>query len=136
MPTINFSDVQDLTPVPQGTYEATIVHSQEGNSKAGYPKIDIRWKIEGGEFEGRQVFDTLSFHPDAQWRTKIALRSLGFPNDFDGDVEAEDLINLSAKIVVGIEDSGGTDESGEPYPVRNRVMKVKPLGTSAKSLLE
>jgi hypothetical protein len=136
-PSIDFSEVQGLEPVEAGTYEATIVFAEEGMSQSGNPKIDIRWMIEEGQpNEGRQVFDTLSFHQDALWRTKLALQALGFPEDFSGDVETEDLLNASAAITVSIEDSEQIDPTtNEPYPPRNRVMKVRPSGASAASLL-
>lgn len=140
MPSIDFSEVQGLEPVEDGTYEAAIVHAEEGTSKKGHPKIDVRWMIdenEPKEVAGRQVFDTLSFHPDALWRTKLTLQALGFSEDFSGDVETEDLLNQVATIVVVIEPSEQQDPvTGEPYPPRNRIVKVRPAGSSAASLLE
>lgn len=139
-PSIDFSQVQGLEPVEAGTYLASIVSAEEGMSKSGNPKIDVRWKIDESEAEGvagRQIFDTLSFHPDALWRTKLTLQALGFPKDFSGDIEVEDLLSRDATITVSIEDSEQTDPAtGEPYPPRNRIMRVRPPSASAASLLE
>lgn len=139
-PSIDFSQVQGLEPIEEGTYLASIVHAEEGMSKQGFPKIDIRWKVDDGAPEGvagRQVFDTLSFHPDALWRTKLTLQALGFPKDFSGDVEVEDLLNQVAAITVTIEPSTQTDPAtGEPYPERNRVIRIREPGATAASLLE
>lgn len=139
-PSIDFSEVQGLDPIEAGTYLASIVHAEEGMSKSNQPKIDVRWKVDESEDKavaGRQIFDALSFHPDALWRTKMTLQALGFPKDFSGDIEVEDLLNRDATIVVTIEDSTQDDPAtGEPYPPRNRIVKVRPAGSSAASLLE
>lgn len=133
-PTINFEDVQGLDPVPAGTYNVEIVHAQEGVSKQGYPKIDVRYKIIGTEFDGRQVLDTMSFHRDALWRTKKTLQALGFPKTFNGEIGPGDLVGLSCAIVVTVEASDQVDEDGEPYEPRNRVTKVKKAGSGAADI--
>lgn len=134
-PSIDFSSVQSLDPVPNGTYNAEIVHAEEGVSKAGHPKMDLRWKITEGEHAGRQIFDSMSFHPSALWRTKATLQALGFPETFNGELGAEDLVGREAQLVVTLE-SGRTDPAtGEPYPDRNRITRVRPVGSSVSNLL-
>jgi len=126
MPVIDFTQVQSMEPVDPGIYQAEIVNAEEGQSKSGNPKIDIRWKITTGPVEGRQVFDSMSFHPSALWRTKLALQALGFDEDFNGDVSADMLLNRAATITVTIEPGNGIDpKTGEAYPERNRVVKVQ-----------
>jgi hypothetical protein len=126
-PAIDFSQVQDLKPVPPGTYLASITTAKSGMSQAQNPKLDITWKIEEGEFEGRNVFDTLTFSPKSLYRVKGTLIALDFPADFSGEVVPDELVGKTALIVVDIDnnDSGQVDEAGEPYPPRNRVKKVK-----------
>lgn len=133
-PIIDFGEVQGLEPVPAGTYKAEVVFAQEGASKAGQPKIDLRYKIIGGEQDGRQVLDTMSFHPQALWRTKLSLQAMGFAKDFSGEIDAGDLIGREVTIVVAIEESSQTDEDGDPYPPRNRVVKVKKAQSNAASV--
>lgn len=124
-PSIDFTNVPSLDPVPDGVYQAEVVHAEEGMSKTGNPKIDLRWKIVGGEFDGRQIFDTMSFHPDALWRTKLTLQGMGFSKDFSGDVGASDLVGLTAELVV-IKETGRKDQaSGEDYPDRNKITRVR-----------
>jgi hypothetical protein len=136
MPTIDFSEVQGLDPIPEGDYDAEIVYADEGESQSGHPKIDLRWKVLSGEQEGRQVFDTLSFHPKALWRTKATLMSLDFPDDFTGEVTGEELLGRVARIKVKIDPSSGTNpDTGEPYPERNRITKVTPSDMSVEDLL-
>jgi len=136
MPTIDFSEVKDLEPIPNGSYDAEIVFAQEGVSKNDNPKIDLRWKVLAGEFAGRQVFDTLTFTQNSMYRVKNTLKALGFAPAFKGEVVGGDLIGMQATIVVST-DPGSTDPvSGEEYSPRNKVSKVKALGTaSVKTLL-
>lgn len=132
MPGIDFTQVQDLEPVPNGAYSAEIVHAEAGMSKTQNPKIDLRWKITDGEFEGRQIFDSMSFHPNALFRTKAVLKALGWKDGFSGEVNAGDLVGLTATVVVSIEESTQNDPAtGDPYPPRNRVIKVKQGSASA-----
>jgi hypothetical protein len=134
MPAIDFSEIKDLDPVPNGQYDAEITYAQEGTSASGNPKIDLRWRILNGEYAGRMVFDTLAFHPNALFRVKNTLKALNFPPNFSGEVSGADLIGLQATIVLVVED-GGTSESGEAYGARNRVSKVRPLASGLDGLL-
>ena len=133
MPKIKFDEVKGLEPVPAGKYTATIVEAKEGLSSSGNPKIDVQWKIDGGPFDGKRVFDTMAFHEKALFRVKNTLQALGWSKSFDGDVSADDLIGKSAFIIVTIEVSTQQDENGEPYPDRNRVKNVKPLKAASPS---
>lgn len=125
MPAIDFSKVQGLEPLPVGTYTATIVKAETGESKAGNEKIDIQWKVDGGPLDGRIVFDTLTFTAKAEFRVRATLIALGFDKKFKGEVRPEQLVGKTAKIVVDIQAGNGVDpETGEPYPPRNRIKKI------------
>jgi hypothetical protein len=125
MPTIDFTAVTELKPVPEGEYEAYIAEAKAGRSATGNEKIDIHWKVTDENGAERIIFDTLSFHPNALFRVKKVLRALGFKADFQGEVGPEELIGLQAILVVAIDENTGTNEDGETYPPRNRVVKVK-----------
>jgi len=129
MPSINFAQVQTLEPLPPGNYTATIIKAEPGVSKAGNEKIDIQWRIEGGQYDGRVIFDTLTFVDKALFRVKNTLMGLGFPKDFKGEVRPEDLVGKTAKITVDVQAGNGIDETGEPYQPRNRVKKVALIKT-------
>lgn len=125
IPSIDFSDIPTMEPIPAGNYHAEIVFAEVGLSKKQNLKIDLRWKIVGGAFDGRNVFDSLSFHPNALFRVKAVLSALGWKKNFKGTIEAEDLIGREADIRVSIDVSTDIDEdTGEPYPPRNRVKAV------------
>jgi hypothetical protein len=134
--TVDFSEVADLGPVPQGRYEASIVTAKAGVSQSGYPKIDVGWKIESEEFEGRQIFDTIAFHPNALPMTKRKLVQMGFPSDFSGDFTPEDLLGVTATLVVSIQQSTQiNDETGEPYDPRNKINKILDASSDLESVL-
>jgi len=126
MPIIDFTQVKGLEPIPVGEYLAKVVFAEEGLSSSNHPKIEMRWEvIAPAPFAGRQIFDILSFHPDAQYRTKLLLVGMGFDSTYQGEITAESLMNREAAIVLSIEDSGKTDDDGNPYPPRNKVRKIR-----------
>lgn len=133
---VDFSEIADLGPVPMGTYVASVVTARPGISGSGHPKIDMSWKVEEGEFEGRQIFDTLAFHPKALPMTKRKLLQLGFPEDFSGNIEAEDLIGINATLAVSIRQSAQINpDTGEPYDPRNVINKVMDGDLNLESIL-
>lgn len=125
-PIVDFTNVKGLEPLPDGKYLGRIVHAEEGLSNAQQPKIDVRWEIIAPEANaGRQIFDTLSFHPDAMFRTKDVLVALGFGADYQGEIDADALIGREGTLSVITEQSDKLDEEGNPYPPRNKVKKVR-----------
>jgi hypothetical protein len=135
MPGIDFSEVKDLEPLPNGQYNCEIVYAQEGTSQNGNPKIDLRWKVLDDEFAGRLIFDTLTFTANALFRVKQALKAVGFPENFSGEVVPADLIGLQATLRVGLDKGSTNADTGEEYPARNRVMKYQLLTANTGSLL-
>ncbi len=131
-PSIDFSQVEDLKPIPEGVYLATVTAAKAGKSKAGNDKIDITWKVEEGEFEGRNIFDTMTFTEKSMYRVKATLLGLGFDETFSGEIVPDDLVGKTASIVVTIEQNEGQvdPDTGEPYSPRNRVKKVKPVSAA------
>lgn len=132
---IDFSEIPSLEPIPSGTYLATLIQADEGVSQSGNGKMDLRWKVVGGEFDGRLVFDHLSFAPTALWRTKLFLQAVGFGKEFSGQITADDLLGKHAEITVAIESGRTNAETGEAYPDRNRIVKVKQADASVEDLL-
>lgn len=125
-PAIDFASVPSMDPVPNGVYLAEVVSAKEGTSQSSNPKIDLQWKIMGGEFDGRRVFDVMSFAPTALWRTKQTLEALGFKKGFSGEVTGEDLIGRQAVLTVTVDENTGINpDTGEAYGPRNKVVKAK-----------
>jgi hypothetical protein len=129
MPVIDFSQVKGPEPLPAGEYLVKVVHAEEGvSNRSQQPKIDYRLEvIAPEEYSGRQIFDTLSFHPDAMRNVKQKLIGFGFGRDFSGEVNAASLLDKEAAVTVEIE-AGQPIPDGEPgetYPDRNRVRKIR-----------
>jgi hypothetical protein len=133
MPHIDFTAIPDQSPIPAGRYNASIADAKPGKSKAGHAKIDIRYKIEGSDHDGRLVFDTISFHPNAQWRAKQTLQAINpdvFGKQFAGQVDVTDLLGEDVVIHVIVDTDTGTDpQTGEERGPRNRVHKVMQSGS-------
>lgn len=121
MPTLDLSSVKGFDPIPDGEYVASVVSCKEKTSQNGNAMFEMAYKVEGGEHDGRQIFDNLTFTPKAMGMVKSKLIALGFPKDFAGEVSAEELIGLTCIIVVNTEKS-------EEYGDRNRIKRCKPLG--------
>jgi len=128
MPAIDFSNVKGLEPIPVGAYTASITSAERKTSQAGNEMINLQWKVSGGKYDGRIVFDSMVFTEKTLWRVKAALIALGYSKTFSGEVDPDQLVGKTATILVEIEVGRGTDqETGEPYPDRNRVRRIKPL---------
>src|ERR1051325_4964372 len=129
---IDFAKVPDISaPVPAGQYDATIVKAEAGISKAGNPMIKLRWRIDDdGEYYHRQIFDNLVFTETALWRVRQFLAAIGYASDFKGEINPENLLGESAIIALTIQAGEGINpETQEPYPPRNSISKVLPLGS-------
>lgn len=81
---VDLSAVEVPKPIPRNWYTLTIVSATPGMSKGDQnkgtgpqPKISIRTKVEGGQYDGRTIFDDMSFAPGALPFTKQALVALG-----------------------------------------------------------
>lgn len=84
-----------------GTYPAIIHEIEEGESKEGNPKIEIKWKITGKKNNGVVIYDHVSLLPNALWRLKGLLEALGeeIPNS-SVDLDLDDLDGREANIEV------------------------------------
>jgi hypothetical protein len=120
--------------LPDAKFPATIVKAKAGKSQAGNPKIDLQWKTQDDDrldptHRGVRVFDTLTFTPESLWRVKLVLDAINMGDitvDTDELVElAAELLEAEACITVGQEPGRGVDDSGNPRPPRNKVVKVE-----------
>jgi hypothetical protein len=130
---IDFSAVPSQDPIPNGMYNAVIKRAKQGVSGTGNGKIDLQWAVEGGDHDGRIVFDTLAFHPNALWRVRDTLRAIGFPENFKGAIDPEALLGEVAVIEVGtrpIKRNGNEIDpnTNKPYGNTNTVERVHARG--------
>jgi len=126
-PVIDFSDVKGPEPIPDGEYLLTITKAEFGESNSGAPKIDVTYEVTDGEYQGRKVFDTISFHKNALMFTKVTLQQLGadVTGKVDPEALAEEMLGLSLSAFVKIQESDQVDpRTQEPYPARNRISRI------------
>ena len=113
--------------LPVGEYVAQIVEAsiQQPKSGDGY-YLALTWKIIEGEYEGRQVWQRITFvHSSEQAQTigRKTLKDLCVALDVNEQVsDAEVFLFKPARIRVGIE----KDKQGL-YPDKNRITRILPL---------
>ena len=84
MPQVDFSGIVEFTPIPEGTYDATLtsgeVVAEAKTSKKPY--VSLTFTVLNGEYAGRKLFRNFSLQPQALWAFKQAMVRLGV----DGDI--------------------------------------------------
>ena len=126
MTTINvdFSEVPDgFDVLPEGEYAIVIDKVVLRDSqKSDYPYLNFTLEVtEPGDYEGRLLWFTSSFHPKALWRMKEVFENLGvfeenitFEVEEDGDeriVIKPELVGLPAKAVVTVGEYQGKEKN-------------------------
>jgi hypothetical protein len=126
----------DLVPV--GEYPAEMIEARVGQPKSGDGyNITALWRIMSDKYEGRQIYQTITFSHSNEQAQKIGRRTvkdLCTAMGIEGAVrDASVFLFKPVKIKVGIE----KDKKGV-YDDKNKVMRITPLnptgnGTSATS---
>ena len=115
----------DLLPV--GEYSAQIIEANvlQPKSRDGY-YLALTWKIAEGEFEGRELWDRITYtHSNEQAQTigRKTLKDLCVALDVNEQInDAEVFLFKLARIRLGIE----KDKQGL-YPDKNKVSRILPL---------
>ena len=99
MPRVDFSntpDAQSFATLPDGHYDCVVEKCTERTTAAGDTQFSIEFKVLGGEFKDRKIFDSILFqlgNPEggAMRRTKLVLSRLGFVVERAFSVEPQDL---------------------------------------------
>jgi hypothetical protein len=141
------ADLRGFEPIPSGQYNAEIVEvkmeeTQGGpNAKlpAGTPRVNVRFRVTDGEFEGRNVFNSYTLPPADYEKAAIMkgmfvrfLIAVGYDEkkvtSGKWTFDADDFPGRSCTVTVAQEPKRGGD--GEMI---NVVKAVKPLGEGASS---
>ena len=88
MPKINFSDVedvQDFSPLPDGTYLCQLSEIEEATTQYGDELWKLRFEVVQGEYTGRIIFDNMVFSEAAMKRVKLICSRLGL--DVSGELD-------------------------------------------------
>lgn len=121
---VDFSDVEGgFEVLPAGEY-AVVVQKVvlRDSQQSEYPYLNFTLEVtEPGDYEGRLLWFTSSFHPKALWRMKEVFENLGvfeenitFEVEEDGDerlVIKPELAGLPAKAVVKVRPYQGNDKN-------------------------
>lgn len=104
MSTIDFTGVSDgFSIIPEGVYPVTVFKAEQKMSQAQKPYINWTLKIQGGDYDGRQMFFTSSLQPQCLWSLKATLKNLGYSDeDLKGnfDLDTEELLGRECQAVV------------------------------------
>lgn len=124
MTVVDFTDVEvkDYSPIPAGAYLLQIVDAEEKPSESSeYNYLSLGWAVVDGEFEGRRLWDILSYSPKALWKLKSFLLGVvgidmeDLRDDFQ--IIPDDYVGLEAEARVTVEKSteGETRNSIKKY---------------------
>jgi len=125
----------DYTPVPEGSYNATIfdVKSEEVRSgeNAGKPRFNIQFRLSGPGVENRRVFSYVPLYVAKDfWKTKAFFSSLGIDMAAGKFVvpEPNELLGKA----IGVRVKTGVDQNGQP---RNEVAGFDKAVEGAENIL-
>ena len=116
--------------IPAGSYVAEIIETEIAQPKSGDGHmLKLTWKISEGDYEGRQLWQTLCYqHSNAQTEAiaRRSLKDLCVALDIGEQVSNPEIFKFKpARIRISVE----SDKSGQ-YDDQNRVRRVKPLTDS------
>ena len=107
---LNFDDVQSGEAVPVGFYEAHVFevvlkHAQS----SGKPYFNWEFKLTGGDYDGRKLYDITSLQPQALFRLKAHLEALGYemPEGGDFDFDPKEVVGMACIVHVHHEEYQG-----------------------------
>ena len=101
MPKIDFpniSDIADFSPVPEDQYLCCLIDLETDLTKSGDEMWKLRWKIEGGEHDGRLLFDNMVFTPKAISRVKFICICCGLDVSEEMDLDPSMLLDRRALV--------------------------------------
>ena len=119
--------------VRTGNYVAVITDAMVGNLKSGNGQsIRMTWQIQGGEYDGRKVWDQVIVSHTSTEAMKFGRRKLKDIADAVGVsgsiTDLTVLLDKPVSVYVKIEQ----DKAGE-YPPKNRIGRVKAIAAPAKT---
>ena len=101
MPRVDFTDVGDVAdfaPVPDGEYLVRVTDIETDLTKSGDEMWKLRLCIDGGEHDGRLLFDNMVFSSKAMSRVKLICSSFGL--DVSGVVDLDPPMLLDKRALV------------------------------------
>lgn len=93
---VDFSKAESFDTLPEGTYDAVIEkieYREPTNPNAKAPYLNVEYTIAGGEFDGRKVWEVLSFSPKGLFRMKDFFAAFGIDQD-EAELDVDEDSNL------------------------------------------
>jgi len=121
MPRVDFnnvSEIADFAPIPDGEYVCSLVDIETDLTRAGDEMWKLRWEVDGGEHDGRLLFDNLVFNAKAMPRVKLVCSSCGLDVTGEVDLNPDMLLNKRAMVMTYQEEY--EDDRGQAK-VANRI---------------
>jgi len=109
--TLDFDGVEDrgdFSPLPSGTYDCTIfsIDASKVGRDSKQPYAEFVYKVQEGEYKGRQLWQNFSFQKQALWGLKRLLVKLGYdPEKLSGKFEFEPRELLGRRVFVTVSES-------------------------------
>ncbi len=98
-------DRNEFVFVPEGIYEVRIAEVRNGLGRDGSERWGMRLEVTSGEFVGKTAsWDWLGWSERGMPRVKRVLRALGLDVDGVLSIGPEDLVDLRARVQVGVEE--------------------------------
>ena len=113
MPTIDFSqvdDVQDFSPLPDGSYLCRVAEVEERQTQYGDEMWRVRFVVDSEAHRGRAIFDNIVFSKAALGRAKLVCSRLGL--DVSGKLELTPSLIVGRRCYVTVETEDYEDQEG------------------------
>jgi hypothetical protein len=114
MPVVDGSQIKDLVPVPDGTYDAKFTKFEFKNSRNNNPTDQLEFELiseNDEEIDGRKMFLNLTLTEKSLWKYKQTALALGadeeiFLGEFDTEDVLEELLGNPCRLMIGHQTSG------------------------------
>lgn len=114
MPQVNWDEVQDTTPVPEGQYRVSVTKINVGVSKYNDEMWTLELTIVNGKYAGRKIVDRMTFSQAGMSRVKLICAHLGVPTKGTSLVTPDSLMHRECMLDVKVEPYVSTKD-GKTY---------------------
>ncbi len=108
---VDFSNTESSGPreIPEGEYLIQIADFEQKESQSGNPMISFTHKVAEGPYKGAKVWDNISLTPQALWRFRSMLESMGIDASKKLDVDLASLKGKVLRVKISLETYNGKD---------------------------
>lgn len=133
---VDFTDVEgqkEFTPIPPSRQDVIVSDFDTGevseNSKnAGAAKLSVEYTVQGGDYDGRRIWDTFIVLPQTLWKLKAFLSAVGEDVEGELDITPEDYVGRELNVKLAIQPARKDERTGNEYQARNTVKAYFPSG--------